>query len=1174
STQKRNPANGNLTHSVHNVIRMMLILILLLGCILQLRKLYALELSVLGIYSCGEAEYDVGCSVSSFMLPSFMMGLREGGVMEDYIKVGKEKVYIEWYNPVTDFANDMGSRPSNFDLAVNIAMRESNKTIGFVGFDDMCTEVSNLARSMNLLLVSSQCEVEVGEASYPSSSVIQMQVTEIEKQRALASLLLTREWTEVGIIHAESAAPNQIFYRESLISILSDAGIKINNVAYCQFKDRSDMKYTQMVMDTIYKARIIIVVADLAPAKTILDKLYLMGALTNGDFFVINMGPTKTQSSPDSGLFWKNPISTPPSLRTIPTEIYYTYFNSFGFFTNDRSIKENFSKKWTAFVDRLSQFMDEKKCPLLCKYDMDNSYDWNPTTGFTYENLDWKVIADAYIAGHIIAKQLPSLDPRLLTDGEAVASHLRNYTYTTLRDVVSRFRGNGVAPDVYYLLRGFPSLLKDDITVRMAETVPNYENSSTYDYSSEWFGDAKNLSILFGRWPEAVPPCGFSNEKCPPTTPPFTDAEIAVIAASVGAALILLAVIIYILRWLRYERRLESDYWLIERAEITLMDLTRFGSSRANSDFMGSMMSSKSLDDDGPSKGTIEFYHQNIKREARQRKKKLAEAKNVKKITNSGENHQWEAIEDNQLARFQGQLVILRRINKSSMRLTREMKRELDLLMHMKDENVNIFLGLVNKGRHIFTLSAFGPRKSLDDLLRNQDLRLDKMFKISFAEDIIKGMRYLHTKSKIGFHGNLKSTNSIVDAYWRVKLCGFGQHKLREGAPMERQQSLLWTAPEILRILPTNMAKLPREMAQRADIYAVGTILYEIYGRQGPFGDDLIDTSQIIEAVKAGSHDGVVARPDISLIQKAPPQIRDMVSRCWFEDPRTRPNITKIKEKIAKVNYGKRTNIADNIMELLDRYKYNLTDMIEERTKDLDEERRRNESLLLQLLPKSVADKLKSGSNVDAMLFDSVTIYFSDIVGFTSLSSRSTPLQIVNMLNDLYTRFDSTIDVFDCYKIETIGDAYMYVSGLPELNGNAHVGEVAGAALELLELIKTFEVRHLPDDKLRLRIGIHTGPVITGVVGVKMPRYCLFGETVITASMMESSGEAMKIQLSVDAFKTLTMCGGFKTELRGDITLKTNEKMRSYWLLAYNQEFRLSRLKADLPKFPHLARIL
>ncbi|GMT36177.1 hypothetical protein PFISCL1PPCAC_27474, partial [Pristionchus fissidentatus] len=758
-------------------------------------------------------------------------------------------------------------------------------------------------------------------------------------------------------------------------------------------------------------------------------------------------------------------------------------------------------------------------------------------------------------------------------NGEAVANHLKKYSYKTLLNIASRFRSNGMAPDKFYFRRGYPNIFSADTSEIMAETVPTYDGYTTNNYSSSWRGEANNFSILLNKWPEPVPPCGFENEKCPAITPPFTDAEIAVITASAVAAIVLLALILYILRWIRYERRLESDYWTIDRLEITLMDLNKFG-SRAGS-VMGSMMSTQSMgatDDDGPAKGTIEFYHQNIKKEAKLRKRKL-ETNNVKKEEEDGHDTLWGSIEDNQLGRFQGHLVLLRRIQKTSLRLTREMKRELDLLMSTKDENINLFLGLVNDMHHIFSVSVFGPRKSLNDLLRNTELTLDRMFKVSFIEDVIKGIRFLHLKSKIGFHGNLKSTNCVVDGYWRVKLSGFGQHRIRDGEPLGKDQDLLWFAPEILRILPTNLANLSKESLQKADIYSVGTIIYEVYGRQGPFGDDLIDANQIINDLKIGSVDGISTRPDLLLIAKAPPPVKEIIPKCWHEDPRKRPSINRVKDRITSINNGLRTNIADNIMQLLDSYKYGLDDAIAARTIELEEEKRRSESLLLQMLPQKVSDNLKKGNEVNAELYESVTIYFSDIVGFTSLSSKSTPLQIVTMLNDLYTRFDAIIDMFDCYKVETIGDAYMYVSGLPDRNGNSHAGEVAGASLELLECITKIVVKHLPEEKMKLRIGIHTGPVVTGVVGRKMPRYCLFGETVITASNMESSGEAMKVQLSVNAFKTLTLCGGFQMELRGDVKLKSNEKMRSYWLLSYNREFRKSRLKSETEKYPHLERL-
>lgn len=138
--------------------------------------------------------------------------------------------------------------------------------------------------------------------------------------------------------------------------------------------------------------------------------------------------------------------------------------------------------------------------------------------------------------------------------------------------------------------------------------------------------------------------------------------------------------------------------------------------------------------------------------------------------------------------------------------------------------------------------------------------------------------------------------------------------------------------------------------------------------------------------------------------------------------------------------------------------------------------------------------------------FASVSIYFSDIVGFTALAARSSPVQVVDLLNDLYTTFDAAIERYSVYKVETIGDAYMVVGGLPA-RADDHAEQVATMALHLLHLAGCFRVRHLPDTPLRLRIGLHSGPVCAAVVGLTMPRYCLFGDTVNTASRMESTGE-------------------------------------------------------------------
>lgn len=190
----------------------------------------------------------------------------------------------------------------------------------------------------------------------------------------------------------------------------------------------------------------------------------------------------------------------------------------------------------------------------------------------------------------------------------------------------------------------------------------------------------------------------------------------------------------------------------------------------------------------------------------------------------------------------------------------------------------------------------------------------------------------------------------------------------------------------------------------------------------------------------------------------------------------------------------------------MEKYTNNLEALVDERTDQLMIEKKKTEALLFEMLPRPVAEQLKRGNKVEAENYDCVTIYFSDIVGFTAMSAESTPLQIVDFLNDLYTCFDSTVENYDVYKVETIGDAYMVVSGLPIRNGDEHAAEIASMSLHLLDSVKKFRIKHRPSEQLKLRIGIHSGPVCAGVVGLKMPRYCLFGDTVNTASRMESTG--------------------------------------------------------------------
>ncbi|XP_052760910.1 uncharacterized protein LOC128203508 [Mya arenaria] len=221
---------------------------------------------------------------------------------------------------------------------------------------------------------------------------------------------------------------------------------------------------------------------------------------------------------------------------------------------------------------------------------------------------------------------------------------------------------------------------------------------------------------------------------------------------------------------------------------------------------------------------------------------------------------------------------------------------------------------------------------------------------------------------------------------------------------------------------------------------------------------------------------------------------------------------------------------------------------LKEKTFELNEERKRTEELLYQLLPRTIAKRLMEDGSTIPEAYHSATIMFSDVVGFTSISSCITPMQVIAMLNKLYMTIDARLENFDVYKVETIGDGYMVASGIPGRNGERHVEEIAKLSLDLLITTEQIEVPHLENEKIRLRVGFNTGPCVAGVVGIKMPRYCIFGDTVNTASRMESTGLPSKVQMSESSANKLKKVNGFRISERGIVEVKGKGVMRTYWL--------------------------
>jgi len=543
----------------------------------------------------------------------------------------------------------------------------------------------------------------------------------------------------------------------------------------------------------------------------------------------------------------------------------------------------------------------------------------------------------------------------------------------------------------------------------------------------------------------------------------------------------------------------------------------------------------------------------------------------AKKVCNTGV---WNGID-----------VHYQRIEADSVPASVAVRLDVKKMRDFKHTNIINFLGACLDAPNVSLITEIAPKGSLEDLLTNEDIRIPWDFRYPIMKGICEGMIKLHT-SEIASHGRLKSSNVLIDGRWTPKITGFGLQTIRYNAKnvpefnhedpssntpdddKANYGSLLWTSPELLLYGYSHLNHVGRGTREN-DVYSFGMLMAEMCTRDHPFADIMLEKSEIIDLIK-GNHNDValkvwndyIAGMNMEAGGLVRPVIKDnewpnkyeqrkalkkLMESCWHQDATQRPTFNQCKTDIDRMD-PTQSEIMDRLVKMLEKYSTNLEDVVTKRTKQLAREKQKTEDLVSRLLPKSVAEDLKQGKRVEPEDFEAVTIFFSDIVGFTNISKASKPQQVVTLLNDMYTTFDAISSNYDVYKVETIGDAYMIVSGLPVRNGNKHAAEIATCAMDLICSIKDFKIRHMPDRIMQLRVGLHTGHCVAGVVGLKMPRYCLFGETVQIGAEMESGGGAMRIHISEDTKAVLDQIGGYHTVHRGEVEVKNRGMMQTYWL--------------------------
>ena len=306
--------------------------------------------------------------------------------------------------------------------------------------------------------------------------------------------------------------------------------------------------------------------------------------------------------------------------------------------------------------------------------------------------------------------------------------------------------------------------------------------------------------------------------------------------------------------------------------------------------------------------------------------------------------------------------------------------------------------------------------------------------------------------------------NILVDARFRAKVADFGQSRKKR---LNASGTPYWMAPELLRGEGTN--------STMSDTYAFGIVMYEIFSRNDPYeGEEFhVVIPQVANPMSK-------KRPPVP--SNCPLDLQTVIVDCWDENPGKRPSFVTLDRRLKELDSLK---IGPSLRPVSFQ----------------NSKRTENEiDVLDDVFPAHVADALRRGVKVEPESHDVVTIFFADIVNFTSISQLLPPIKVSDLLDRLYKKFDALSQMHDVFKVETIGDSWMGVTNLIRPQSD-HAKRIARFAICVLQAAQDTWIdldQKEPLGRVQVRIGFHSGPVVASVVGSRNPRYCLFGDTVNT----------------------------------------------------------------------------
>ena len=643
-------------------------------------------------------------------------------------------------------------------------------------------------------------------------------------------------------------------------------------------------------------------------------------------------------------------------------------------------------------------------------------------------------------------------------------------------------------------------------------------------------------------WPGGIPPpdiplCGYQGEAlhCQPDT--NRGALIALLISLFTILSISGIGVFYVRKKVQEDRDLNDLWWKLDASEVEIIERKKTpGGSSSSSNVKLQSRSALSVVQSATSLGN------------KSTRSRVSGTNYSTTITN---------LSGIDIGMFRGQKVAIKTFEmKNRLYTTKDVLVEMNKMRECQlHDNLVKFYG-VTMDDTALVINELCIRGSLRDIIENESVEIDWLFRYAILTDVVEGMYFLHSSS-LKFHGHLKSSNLLVDGRFTVKISDYGLNCVYDRMKQDEDtnpRDLFWTAPEHLR------AKDPlRSGSPKGDVYSFAIICREVITRMGPFDptSDLMmnskkfpDPDEILDKIRVGTHPPF--RPELNATDcLESPDLLELTRQCWEENPAARPEFSRIKITMRKITKGKSSkNFLDNLLKRMEQYSNSLEAIVNEKTQTIVEEKTKAEELIHQMLPAFIAEELKMGKHVDPEAFDSVTIFFSDIIGFKEVSDKASPEEAVNLLNDIYATMDGILSTYDVFKVETIADSYLIASGVPVRNGNEHAKNIARMALDLRAAMKAFKPRHRvgPEDKLQIRIGINSGSCVAGVVGLKLPKYCLFGDAINTASRMETNGEAGRIHISAITKSILELFGCFIVIPRGEIEIKGKGKVKTFWL--------------------------